>query len=216
MGKGPVMYQEITRMPLLIEQPGRARAGTANRTTVSHIDLLPTMLELSGLKVPPILEGESIVPQLQGMEDTAKSIVIEFHRYEIEHDSWGGFQPVRCIVHGPHKLVINLLHGDELYDLDRDPAEIENLIEHSDYVELRDVLHDRLLDWMYEKRDPFRGPVWERRPWRASRRLQWKGKFRPRPADGYAPQVRDYDTGLPTVGVKVEFEARGKAPEDTE
>jgi uncharacterized sulfatase len=210
------MYQEITWMPLLIEQPQRAEAGTINTTTVSHIDLLPTMLELAGLDVPPILEGQSIVPQLQGANDPGKSAFIEFQRYEIEHDSWGGFQPVRCVVQGPYKLVINLLHTDELYDLDQDPAENDNLIDHPDYANLRDTLHDRLLDWMYEKRDPFRGPCWERRPWRDTRRLQWKGKFRPRPADGYAPEVRDYDTGLPTVGVKVEFEARGKAPEETE
>ncbi|SQD00495.1 sulfatase family protein [Escherichia coli] len=30
------------------------------------------------------------------------------------------------------------------------------------------------------------------------------GAFRPRPQDGYSPVVRDYDTGLPTQGVKVE------------
>jgi len=216
MGKGPAMYQEITWMPLLIEQPNGLQAGTVNNTTVSHVDLLPTMLELAGIQVPPILEGVSIVPQLQGVEDPQKSVAIEFQRYEIEHDSWGGFQPVRCIVQGAHKLVINLLYTDELYDLDQDPAENVNLIEHPDYVALRDALHDRLLDWMYEKRDPFRGPVWERRPWRETRRFQWKGKFRPRPADGYAPQVRDYDTGLPTIGVKIEFEARDKSPEKTE
>ncbi len=52
------------------------------------------------------------------------------------------------------------------------------------------------------------GAVWERRPWRSTRRLQWKGKFRPRPADGCAPQVRDYDTGLPTRGAGVEFGAK--------
>jgi len=57
---------------------------------------------------------------------------------------------------------------------------------------------------MYEKRDPFRGPVWERRSWRDTRRLQWRGAFRPRPADGYAPEVRDYDTGMPTQGAKIE------------
>jgi uncharacterized sulfatase len=214
MGKGPAMYQEITWMPLLIEQPKGIGAGTVNATLVSHVDLLPTMLELAGLEAPPILEGQSIIPQLQGSKDAEKSIVMEFQRYEIEHDSWGGFQPIRCIVQGPHKLVINLLHTDEFYDLSQDPAELKNLIDHPSYVELRNRLHDRLLDWMHAKRDPFRGPCWERRPWREARRFQWRGKFRPRPADGYAPQVRDYDTGLPTSGVKVEFEARGTAPED--
>ena len=205
-GKGPAMYEEITRMPLIVEQPGGVGAGTVNSTLVSHVDLLPTMLELAGLDVPPILEGRSIVPLLRGEEDADRSLVIEFHRYEIEHDSWGGFQPVRCIVSDHYKLVVNLLHTDELYDLKEDPAEVVNRIDHPDYAEIRNALHDRLLDWMYEKRDPFRGPCWERRPWRNTTWFQWRGKFRPRPADGYAPEVRDYDTGLPTRGVKVEFE----------
>jgi len=204
VGKGPVMYEEITWMPLIIEQPAQSRAGARCETIVSHIDLLPAMLELAGMDVPPILEGESIVPLLQGEEDPDRSAIIEFQRYEIEHDSWGGFQPVRSIVDARYKLAINLLHTDELYDLERDPAEVHNLIDDPAYTSTRDALHDRLLDWMYEKRDPFRGPVWERRSWRDTRRLQWRGAFRPRPADGYAPEVRDYDTGMPTQGAKIE------------
>lgn len=202
--KGPAMYEEITHIPLIIEQPEGVGAGTANNTLVSHIDLLPTMLELAGLDVPPILEGQSVAPLLHREKIVERHIAIEFNRYEIEHDSWGGFQPVRCIASGRYKLVINLLHTDELYDLEQDPAEIDNLIDHPDHAGVRNALHDRLLDWMYEKRDPFRGPCWERRPWRDARRFQWQGLFRPRPADGYAPVVRDYDTGLPTKGTKIE------------
>ncbi|MBN1811883.1 MAG: sulfatase-like hydrolase/transferase [Anaerolineae bacterium] len=204
--KGPVMYEEITHIPLIIEGPAGIGAGTVNSTLVSHVDLLPTMLELANLDAPPILEGQSIAPLLQGKEASEKSVVMEFQRYEVEHDSWGGFQPVRSIVSGRYKLVINLLHTDELYDLETDPAEMTNLIDHPDCADVRDDLHDRLLDWTYEKRDPFRGPCWERRPWRDTRRFQWRGKFRPRPADGYAPVVRDYDTGLPSKGVKTEHE----------
>lgn len=204
-GKGPVMYEEITHIPLIMEFHGHSQAGQTVNSTVSHIDLLPTMLELAGLPVPPILEGETMVPLLQGIESSERRAVIGFQRYEIEHDSWGGFQPVRCLVAGQYKLVLNLLHSDELYDLGNDPGEVHNLIDHPEYIRLRDDLHNQLLDWMYNKRDPFRGPAWERRLWRYSRRFQWQGSFRPRPADGYAPEVRDYDTGLPTIGVKIEF-----------
>jgi uncharacterized sulfatase len=99
-----------------------------------------------------------------------------------------------------------LLHTDELYNLEKDPAEVENRINDPDYAQIRDELHARLIDWMDEHRDPLRGPAWERRPWSNSKRLQWMGKFRPRPSDGYAPVVRDYDTGMPSKGVKVEHE----------
>ncbi len=178
-GKGPAMYEEITRIPLIVEQPGGRGAGTVNRTLVSHVDLLPTMLELAGLDCPPILEGSSLASQLEGREEPDKAVTIEFNRYEIEHDSWGGFQPVRCIVAGRYKLVVNLLSTDELYDLQADPAEVNNLIDDPGCAQARDALHDRLLDWLYDKRDPFRGPEWERRPWRASRRFQWRGLVSP-------------------------------------
>ena len=204
-GKGPVMYEEITRMPLIIERPSRAGAGAVNATPVSHIYLLPTMLALAGLPTPPILEGESLVEHLAGRQEPERQVFMEFNRYEIEHDSWGGFQPVRCLAGSRYKLVINLLSSDELYDLEADPGEVRNLIADPGHAALRDALHDRLLDWMYAKRDPFRGPVWERRPWRKARRFQWRGAFRARPADGYAPGVLDYDTGAPAVGVKIEF-----------
>jgi uncharacterized sulfatase len=206
-GKGAAMYDEITRVPLIVEQPDGAGAGVVLPGPVSHIDLLPTFLAWARLLVPPILEGESLTALLAGEHEPERCAFIEFNRYEIEHDSFGGFQPVRCIVDGRYKLVVNLMTSDELYDLETDPAEVVNLIEAPAYAEIRDGLHDRLIGWMYAKRDPFRGYYWERRPWRDARRLAWKGLFRPRPDDGYAPPVRDYDTGLPTQGVKVEHGA---------
>jgi uncharacterized sulfatase len=204
-GKGPAMYEEITHIPLIIEQPGGVGGPVTHAALTSHIDLLPTLLELAGQPVPPILEGQSLVPLLNGQEDPGRAVVMEFNRYEIEHDSWGGFQPIRSIIAGVYKLVINLHTSDELYNLELDPAELENRIENPGDAAMRDELHDRLLDWMYTQRDPFRGPAWERRPWRQARRFGWRGKFRPRPADGVAPPVRDYDTGQPTQGEKIEF-----------
>ena len=200
-GKGPVMYEEITHIPLIVKPPRGAVGGVSLPALASHADLLPTLLELAGLDIPPLLQGRSLVPLIRGEEDGARrEVVIEFNRYEIEHDSWGGFQPIRCIIHGGCKLAVNLLDTDELYDLERDPAETRNLIGHPEYADVRDELHDKLLAWMYAKRDPFRGPCWERRPWKSNRRLAWKGSFRPRPDDGYAPSVLDYDTGLPAGG----------------
>ena len=95
-GKGPAMYAEITRIPLIVELPGQANAGRTVQSTVSHIDLLPTLLEMAGLPLQPILEGESLLPLLQGGEQPARAAVIGFQRYEIEHDSLGRF-PARAL-----------------------------------------------------------------------------------------------------------------------
>jgi uncharacterized sulfatase len=88
---------------------------------------------------------------------------------------------------------------DELYDLETDPGELRNLIDSSDHANLRNRLHDRLLDWMNTSRDPFRGYYWGHRIWRSDFAETWAnaGMTRQRESDGYLPRELDYDTGLP-------------------
>ena len=201
--KGPAMYEEITRIPLVIRQPGRQRAGSVDGSLTSHLDLLPTMLDMAGLDRPGFLAGRSLAGRLAGEQagDDARAM-IEFHRYEAGHD-WTGFHPIRCWLAGDYKLVINLLDDrDELYNLREDPAEMVNLIGSPAHAAARDRMHDELLDYMNHIVDPFRGYCWEQRPWRTSRRLGWAGLWRPYPPDGYAPPIRDYGTGRPATGAR--------------
>lgn len=199
-GKGAAMYDEITRVPLLIRWPGVAKAKSVCPHPVSHIDIIPTVMAVAGLPIPQLLEGQNITTTLT--DPTIKendAIFIEFGRYEIDHDVQGGFQPIRCAFDGRYKLTINLLTSDELYDLNTDPDEIENLIETPDHTEIRNALHDQLLQWMNNTRDPFRGYYWERRPWRTDARdATWKytSMTRQRIHDEYEPRQLDYHTGL--------------------
>ncbi len=204
--KGCAGYEEITHVPFIFRPPKKERIAPAvNDTLVGLVDILPTMLDLAGAEAPPIMHGNSLKPQLmEGVVDTERATFTEFNRYEIEHDSFGGFKPMRMVVKGSRKLLIHLLSTDELYDLDNDPGELINRIDDPEYTDVREQLHKELLDWMDRCRDPFRGPEWERRPWKVNPQSEWMGLFRPRPADGYAPVVRDYDTGMPTKGIKRE------------
>ncbi len=130
-------------------------------------------------------------------------MLVEFNRYEIEHDSFGGFIPVRCWVTDDFKLVLNLFTSDELYDRRNDPNEMHNPIDDIHFADVRSKMHDALLDYMDKIRDPFRSYNGTCvRGAKMHNRAGWA--FRPRPQDGYSPVVRDYDTGLPTQGVKVE------------
>lgn len=213
--KGCAGYEEITHVPFIVRPPNRNIAPAVNDTPISLIDILPTMLDLAGAEPPPIMQGVSLKPQLlEGAQDKERAVFTEFNRYEIEHDSFGGFKPMRMIVQGAHKLVIHLLSTDELYDLEDDPGELINRIDDAEYVEVRERLHRQLLDWMDRCRDPFRGPEWERRAWKTHPKSEWMGLFRPRPADGYAPVVRDYDTGMPTRGIKREAKTTPKSGGD--
>ncbi len=197
-GKGPTMYEEIVRVPFIVRWPGCAPKGAVCEHPVSHADIVPTILAAAGLDPPPFLHGVSLMDTVANpMHRPQDEIFIEFNRFELDHDGLGGFQPIRCVFDGRHKLVVNLHYTDELYDLAEDPGEMANLIESPAHAALRDDLHDRLLAWMNRTRDPLRGPIWERRPWRQDCRMQWSGPTRPRPDDGYEPRVLLYRTGLP-------------------
>jgi uncharacterized sulfatase len=196
--KALMMYEETAHIPLIIRSPKGAHGGRADSTLVSHIDLLPTMLELAGVNVPEALDGESLVPILNGgASRPEKDVFIEWGAYDIDQVHRGGFMPARCIVSGKHKFVVNLLDTDELYDLERDPHELENRIDDPQCAAIREQLHDKLLAWMERSHDPFRGPNWEWRPWRANRRQKWNAPFIPRRDDGYLPEPRSYSTGKP-------------------
>ncbi|MHB1023798.1 MAG: hypothetical protein ACYC0Z_15520, partial [Acidobacteriaceae bacterium] len=87
---------------------------------------------------------------------------------------------------------------DELYDLEADPGELNNLIDSAEHAAKRNELHDKLLNWMYVSRDPFRGYYWGHRAWRPEFPETWRnaGMTRQRENDGYLPRELDYATGL--------------------
>jgi uncharacterized sulfatase len=195
--KGPAMYEETTRIPFIVRWPGEVPEDAVCPHPASHIDIVPSILEVMGVPICDFLEGKSMLETFRNPDDSPNDVIfMEFNRYEVDHDGWGGFQPIRCAFDGRYKLVINLHYTDELYDLQTDPDEMVNLIDSEEHAEIRDHLLDRILDWMNRTRDPFRGPIWERRSWRKRFTLRWGGKTRPRPDDGYEPRALLYETGL--------------------
>lgn len=199
-GKGPAMYEEITRIPFLVRYPGVAPQGAVCAQVISHIDIVPTILDAVGVEKSRLLEGTSFIGLLAHPQVPApRAAFMEFGRYEIDHDGFGGFQPIRAVCDDRFKLVVNLLTSDELYDLQSDPYEMRNLIAVSAFEQERNRLHDRLLQWMNDTRDPFRGYYWERRPWRRDARpatWDYTGMTRQRENTEYEPRQLDYETGL--------------------
>ena len=196
-GKGPCVYEEITRVPLIVRWAGQTPSHAVSEAPVSHIDLAPTLLDYFGLPIPDLLHGRSLLAQFRQPEHrTNEEIFIEFNRFEIDHDGFGAFAPIRCIFDGRYKLAINLLDTDEFYDLIDDPLELRNRIADPGVGEIRDRLHATLIAWMNRTRDPLRGPHWRRRPWAgADTHSTWGGPTRPRPADEpWYPRGMLYDT----------------------
>ncbi len=197
--KGAAMYDEITHIPLLLRWPGKAPEKSVCSHPVSHINVVPTIMDAFGFGVPKPLEGKSILPTVRDPRVRPKEAVfMEFGRFEVDHDGMGGFQPIRAVFDGRYKLAVNLLDTDELYDLETDPDEMHNLIGSPAHAGRRNQLHDLVVDWMNRTRDPFRGYYWERRPWRPDKAASWNnaGMTRQREDDGYEPRQLVYETGL--------------------
>lgn len=192
MGKGCVMYNEIVKIPFIIKGGGFNKS--INSTPVSHIDMLPTIMEYFNVKVPSMLQGQPLQKVSKNVE---RDILIEFTRYETDHDGFMGYQPVRCLTNGKYKLVINLLCGDEFYDLEKDPYEKNNLILSKEYSHIRDAFHDRLIKQMDETRDVYRGYYWLCRPWRKGVKASFdnSGMTRQLQEDDFTQL--DYNTGMP-------------------
>mgnify|MGYP001126658728 CR=1 FL=1 len=99
-------------------------------------------------------------------QQPGRAAFVEYARYEADHERFGEYQPIRCLVRWPWKIVLNLHATDELYNLERDPHEMDNLVDSPAFAGERDRMHDSLLDEMDRSRDPWRGSYWEIRAWR--------------------------------------------------
>ena len=198
------MYEEITNIPLIIRCPGITQKNTSSVNLASHVDLTPTILEFFEAEIPPVLSGKSLLPFFSEPNTKVEKIVfMEFGRFEIDHDGYTGFQPIRCAFDGRYKLVINLFDKDELYDLQTDTGETHNLIIHPDTIGIRDTLHQRIINWMNSTRDPFRGYPWFTRPWQTDSTgasFKNEGFTRQREeSEHYEKRQLDYTTGLPMI-----------------
>ena len=157
-------------------------------------------MDYFGLKIPKLLEGKSMLPEIYDPEKKTNDVVFtEFTRYEIDHDGFGGLQIMRAVMSERYKLVIHLLDTDEFYDLQNDPYEMNNLINDETYADIRNKMHDKLIEHMNQTGDLYRGYQWHMRPWRKDFVPNWEneGYTRQRENEEYEPRQLDYDTGLP-------------------
>ncbi|MEG1834664.1 MAG: sulfatase-like hydrolase/transferase [Oscillospiraceae bacterium] len=202
-GKGASIYDEISRIPLIIKGGAFAPSpkNTVTDNLVSHINIVPTIMEYFNIPIPKILEGKSILNSIKDPNiPTNDEVFVEFGRYEIDHDGFGGFQLMRAVITDKYKMAIHLLDNtDELYDVENDCFDMVNLINSPDLENVRDELHDKILNFMNVTRDPFRGYQWANRPFRKNPKLpSWEvdGYTRQREVEENEPHQLDYSNGL--------------------
>ena len=122
-----LMYEPSIRVPLLARFPARFRAGIVDtRRMVLNVDVAPTLLELAGVPAPLWMQGRSFVPLLEGRDAPWRdAFFYEFFEYPAEHCA-GKHRGVRT---ARWKLIHFWEQPEEweLYDLQNDPEETNNL-----------------------------------------------------------------------------------------
>jgi arylsulfatase A-like enzyme len=149
--KGPLMYEEVYRIPFVWRGPGIA-SGAEPVSFASHVDVVPTLLDLAGLAPVAPVHGESLAPVLGDPAVVQRTaLAAEFHGLEY------GLYSQRMVREGDYKLVYNVHDVRELYDLARDPHELVNLAYEPAYLEIRRDLEATLLELLFATGDPLRG-----------------------------------------------------------
>ncbi len=138
------MYEESFRMPLIARYPGVIPAGSTNDQLVQNLDFAPTFLDLAGMDVPSDMQGRSLLPILRGNEQAEWRDALYYHYY--------GYPDVHMVKRhygirtNQHKL-IHFYHDIdqwELFDLDKDPLEVHNMIDDPGYTEIKKQLMEKL------------------------------------------------------------------------
>ena len=73
------LYDEGTRVPLIVARTGRITAGSRTDAMVSWIDILPTLIDIAGGSVPSNLDGSSFAPVLRGKSDSHRNRIFTTH-----------------------------------------------------------------------------------------------------------------------------------------
>ena len=147
--KGPAMYDELVRVPLVISWPERIRPARSD-ALVSLIDLLPTLCDLAAVAPPDGIDGVSLRPILdRRSRQVRETVFAEYYGKQ----AWR--VPIRMARTARWKYVRYVQHGEELYDLRADPGELRNLARDAGARNERTRLAREMDEWIRRTGDPF-------------------------------------------------------------
>lgn len=148
------MYEQSMRTPLLMKFPESISTRAEVDELVQNIDYAPTLLDLAGVEVPGDMQGESLVSLVQE-EDPNWRDALYYHYYEFPNEHMVkrhyGIRTDRYkLIHFYHDI-----DDWELYDLQEDPQEMNNLYGREGYGEITRQLEEKLaeLQEQYEDTD---------------------------------------------------------------
>lgn len=143
------MYEESMRVPLLIRCPALIKPATKLEQVIQNVDIAPTFLDYAGLPKPTQMQGNSFLPFLKGETPSRPWRDRAFYEYYWEADfpqtpTMFGVRTER------YKYIFNygVWDANELYDLEADPLEANNLIRSAVHQDIAKDLRNQVFDWL--------------------------------------------------------------------
>ncbi|UCH64258.1 MAG: sulfatase [Fidelibacterota bacterium] len=130
------MYEESLRMPLLVRYPKKIKAGSVNDDMVLNLDFGPTFLDLADSAAPTDMQGRSFRRVLLG--DTPKDWRTSMYYHYYEYPGWHMVKRHYGVRTRRYKLIHFYYDIDawELYDLQEDPHELNNVYDDPAYTDV--------------------------------------------------------------------------------
>ena len=152
------MYEECQRMPFIVRYPKSIKAGATTSAIAMNIDFGPTFLDYAGVEVPADMQGRSLRPVLDAEgkvpADWREAAYYHFYEYPAEHSvkRHYGIRTSDC------KLIhfYNDIDQWEMYDMNADPKELNNVYDDPAYAAKRVQMHELLekVQQQYADTDP--------------------------------------------------------------
>lgn len=143
-----ILYDDVTRVPMIARWPGRINPGSMSDAFVCNgLDLATTFCEVADAPVPETFRGESLMPLFAGTSGSREDIFSAYHGNQF------GLYSQRMVRDRRWKYVFNATAEDELYDLEIDPGELINRATDPACAEELARLRQRLMTWMEQTHD---------------------------------------------------------------
>jgi arylsulfatase A-like enzyme len=158
------MFEEAARVPLLVRLPGQTRVKTI-RQPISHIDFVPTLLDLLGQSNHPQCAGKSLLPLITEGATRPQNVFLEWapNRTKVKKGTKlarrrtikrAVEESTRAIVTSDGwKLCLRDRDLNELYNLNDDPSETRNLYADRQYASVISRLSDEVHRWQESNHD---------------------------------------------------------------
>ena len=230
--KGAGRPECLMRVPLVFNGPGVVPGASFREEFVSLVDVMPTLCEMLGVEAPYGVQGRSLWPLLSGQAYPAaefRSVYAEsgfgglpyaegddpplhFDKDGPSFDELNAFTQggnTKMVRKGRWKLLYDVLGRGELYDLERDPAELDNRFGDPSLAAVRLELVEELLTWTIRTEDDL--PSARYVPKRAER--NWHAPY----WDAADPLLRpEVSHGVPTFGAAGRSQAKPSRPSRAE